>query len=157
MKIVSMDCPNCGGKLEIKEREDFIVCEYCGSTVIIDSERDGDTYNITDSVVYIVKDDKKLPSAKKVPRKKERAEKPTGQKESSVEEVTVTKNKWIAFFLCLFFGLFGAHKFYEGNKWQGWFYLCTAGFWGVLWIFDIFYYLFKPNPYTVVVKRKKQV
>lgn len=25
------------------------------------------------------------------------------------------KDKWVAFFLCLFLGPFGAHKFYEGN------------------------------------------
>ena len=25
------------------------------------------------------------------------------------------KNKWVSFFLCLFFGYLGIHKFYEGK------------------------------------------
>lgn len=25
------------------------------------------------------------------------------------------KSKWVSFFLCLFFGMLGAHKFYEGR------------------------------------------
>ena len=35
------------------------------------------------------------------------------------------KNKWTAFFLCLFIGIFGAHKFYEGKTGMGIVYLCT--------------------------------
>lgn len=30
-----------------------------------------------------------------------------------------TKNKWVAFFLCLFLGGFGGHKFYEGKVGMG--------------------------------------
>ena len=37
------------------------------------------------------------------------------------------KSKWVSFFLCLFFGLFGAHKFYEGRILLGILYICTAG------------------------------
>lgn len=29
------------------------------------------------------------------------------------------KNKWVAFWLCFFFGIFGAHKFYEGKVGMG--------------------------------------
>ena len=29
------------------------------------------------------------------------------------------KNKWVAFFLCLFLGILGAHKFYEGKVGMG--------------------------------------
>lgn len=29
------------------------------------------------------------------------------------------KNKWVSFFLCLFFGMIGAHKFYEGKVGTG--------------------------------------
>lgn len=27
----------------------------------------------------------------------------------------MAKNKWVAFFLCLFLGYLGVHKFYEGR------------------------------------------
>ncbi len=59
------------------------------------------------------------------------------------------KNKWVAFFLCLFFGELGIHKFYEGKILLGIIYLCTVGLFGVGWIIDIFILLFKPNPYYV--------
>ena len=59
------------------------------------------------------------------------------------------KNKWVAFFLCLFLGPFGAHKFYEGKILLGILYLCTLGLLGVGWVIDIFRHLFKPNPYYV--------
>lgn len=36
-------------------------------------------------------------------------------------------NKWIAFFLCLFLGMFGAHKFYEGKIGLGLVYIFTGG------------------------------
>lgn len=62
------------------------------------------------------------------------------------------KNKWVAFFLCLFFGYFGAHKFYEGRTGMGILYLCTVGLFTYGWLIDIFILLAKPNPYYVVKK-----
>lgn len=57
--------------------------------------------------------------------------------------------KWPAFFLCLFLGYFGAHKFYERRIWTGILYLFTLGLFGVGYFFDIFIILFKSNPYYV--------
>lgn len=59
------------------------------------------------------------------------------------------KNKWVAFFLCLFLGYFGAHKFYEGKVGMGILYLFTFGLFGIGWVVDIFIIAFKPNPYYV--------
>ena len=58
-------------------------------------------------------------------------------------------NKWVSFLLCLFFGLFGVHKFYEGNVKMGIIYIFTCGLFGIGWIIDVFVILFKPNPYYV--------
>ena len=57
------------------------------------------------------------------------------------------KNKWIAFFLCLFLGYVGAHKFYEGKILLGILYVCTGGLFGIGIIFDLIKLFFKPNPY----------
>lgn len=57
------------------------------------------------------------------------------------------KNKWIAFFLCLFLGVFGAHKFYEGRFLLGILYILTGGLFGVGIIIDLVILFFKPNPY----------
>ena len=58
------------------------------------------------------------------------------------------KNKWVAFFLCLFFGVFGIHKFYEGKILFGIVYLLTGGLFGIGYIVDLVILLFKPNPYA---------
>lgn len=58
-------------------------------------------------------------------------------------------NKWVSLILCLFFGLFGFHKFYEGKVGMGVLYLLTAGFFCIGWFIDIVTILFKPNPYYV--------
>ena len=57
------------------------------------------------------------------------------------------KNKWVALLLCLFFGYFGAHKFYEGKVGMGLLYLFTGGLFFVGVIIDFIVLLSKPNPY----------
>ena len=59
------------------------------------------------------------------------------------------KNKWVSFFLCLFFGMIGAHKFYEGKVGTGILYLFTLGLCGIGWVIDTITILLKPNPYYV--------
>ena len=59
----------------------------------------------------------------------------------------VAKSKWVSFMLCLFFGIFGAHKFYEGRVLLDIVCLCTLGLAGVGVIIDLVILLFKPNPY----------
>lgn len=59
------------------------------------------------------------------------------------------KNKWVAFFLCLFLGFVGAHKFYEGKGGMGVLYLFTGGLFGIGWFIDCISLLCKPNPYYV--------
>lgn len=62
----------------------------------------------------------------------------------------IKKKKWVAFYLCLFFGFIGAHKFYEGKIPTGIVYLCTCGLFGVRWMSDTLnYLLFKTNSYIV--------
>lgn len=59
------------------------------------------------------------------------------------------KNKWVSFFLCLFLGYIGAHKYYEGKITTGILYTFTLGLFGIGWFLDTFRLLFKPNPYFV--------
>lgn len=59
----------------------------------------------------------------------------------------MAKSKWISFFLCLFLGVFGAHKFYEGKILLGILYIFTGGLCGIGIIVDLVILFFKPNPY----------
>ncbi len=43
----------------------------------------------------------------------------------------------VAFLLCLFFGTFGAHRFYVGKVGTGLLWLFTLGLCGVGWLFDL--------------------
>lgn len=60
------------------------------------------------------------------------------------------KNKWVAWFLCLFLGLVGAHKFYEEDIPAGIVYLCTGGSCGISWVVDLILLLRRSNPYRVI-------
>ena len=57
-------------------------------------------------------------------------------------------NKWVAFFLCLFFGLWGIHKFYEGKIVLGIVYLFTFGIFGIGALIDLIVLLGKPTYYN---------
>lgn len=59
------------------------------------------------------------------------------------------KSKWAALALCFFFGLIGAHKFYEGKTGMGILYLFTGGLFGIGAIIDFIILLFKPSHYEV--------
>ena len=58
-------------------------------------------------------------------------------------------DKWISLLLCIFLGILGAHKFYEGKTGMGILYLLTGGLCGIGWVIDIIIIALKPNPYYV--------
>ncbi len=51
--------------------------------------------------------------------------------------ITSDKRKWTAYWLCLFLGLFGVHRFYVGKRFTGVIYLCTLGLLFVGWLHDL--------------------
>lgn len=63
------------------------------------------------------------------------------QNEKYTQNVS-TKSKIVALILCIFFGYFGAHKFYVGKIGMGIIYLLTIGIFGFGWIIDIILILF---------------
>ena len=54
----------------------------------------------------------------------------------------IHKKKWVAFFLCLFLGPLGIHRFYVGKIGTGIIWLFTVGFFGIGWVLDLIFILF---------------
>jgi len=59
------------------------------------------------------------------------------------------KNKWVVLILCILFGWFGIHRFYEGKIITGIIWLFTFGLFGIGWFIDFLIIVFKQNPYYV--------
>lgn len=59
------------------------------------------------------------------------------------------RDKRVALILCIFLGLFGAHRFYDRDRKMGFLYLFTLGLVGVGWIVDLVSIMRKPNPYYI--------
>ncbi len=72
-----------------------------------------------------------------------------GSNNNTVMITSGGKNKWVAFLLCLFLGVIGAHKFYEGKILMGIIYILTGGLFGIGWIIDLIAILLKPTIYHV--------
>ena len=58
-------------------------------------------------------------------------------------------DKGTALLLCIFLGVLGGHKFYEGKVGTGVLYIFTCGLFGIGVIVDLISILCKPNPYYV--------
>lgn len=132
-------CPNCGYKFEEtkfckfcgeKIPKDSVVCTKCGRQVENQNSQSGITINNAAN-------SNATASASATSQQIARARTPK------------RINKTTALILCIFFGYFGAHKFYEGKIGLGILYLCTFGLFGIGWIVDIIIIATKENPYYV--------
>ena len=113
-------CKHCGQQID----KDCVVCPVCGKQVEdLKSSQQPVVINNTNAN--------------------------TNSVDVKMENRGTEKNKWVAFVLCLFLGLVGAHKVYEGKILVGVVYIFTAGLFFVGWIIDLIAILMKPNPYYV--------
>lgn len=116
-------CKHCGAVIQ----KDAVICLKCGLQV---EELKGDSQ----PNIVINNENKNINTA---------------QAFSAVAANLRMKNKWVALGLCIFLGMFGAHKFYEGKIGMGILYIFTMGLFGFGWVFDSIALLFKPNPYYI--------
>lgn len=156
-----IDCPECGKQISDKAKscpncgfgfERLKFCKHCGEKIAYDSvicvkcgKQVEENSKISDSGITInnVANSSSSASAtsqninKNIPVAKPK----------QLKEI----NKNTALILCIIFGFFGAHKFYEGKGGMGILYLFTGGLFGIGWIVDIVTIATKPNPYYVEI------
>ena len=135
----SQFCPNCGQQ---QDRTKF--CMHCGEKIDVDC-------------VVCPKCGKQVAEIKQsapapVPQvvinnKNDNVNTNVNTQVAAVVPHGRAKNKWVAFFLCLFLGYFGAHKFYEGKFIMGIIYLFTCGLFMIGAFVDLFAILAKPKYY----------
>ena len=120
-------CKECGQKIAKKA----VICPHCGCQV--------EEYKVANANPQVV-----------INNSNQNQNNNYNPSVGAVVPMGYYKNKWVAFFLCLFLGYLGAHKFYEGKPFMGIIYLCTGGLFTIGWICNTISLLFKPDPYIVV-------
>lgn len=105
-----MFCKQCGKQID----DDSLFCRYCG-TGTAPGGRPSPYQMPQQPVVHVVN--------------------------SNVNNVAgcgyVHRSKWTAFFLCLFLGFLGVHRFYVGKNFTGLIWLFSGGLGGAGWAFDL--------------------
>lgn len=129
-------CPNCGAPINNSSEKKF--CKYCGEQIdkecVVCPKCGKQVEDIGTNTSNIIINNSSSASA---------------AASATVQPIIYgrPKNKWIAFFLCLF--TICGHKFYEGKAGTGLLYLLTVGLFGIGWIIDLISLALKPNPYYV--------
>lgn len=178
MPLVPAKCTQCGANIQVDDTKEAGICDYCGTAFITEKvvNNYAITNNIQisnatitvaganiDNLLLRAEQYEKVGDRQKaleyynkvldIDATNEKAKEKVFGKYSYSAVTTVSpkrkKNKWVTFFLCLYLGVFGVHKYYEGNKKMGTIYLCTLGLFGLGWFYDIIATLFKPTTYYV--------
>lgn len=119
-----MFCSKCGLKIE-DETTKF--CPICGASV--EPERKPEQETVT-------------AAAQTPPPRQDPVVVNVTNQNTNVNSLGIPqKSKWTAFFLCLFLGWFGVHRFYTGKIGTGIIWLCTVGLCGIGWLLDLIFIL----------------
>lgn len=124
-----MFCVYCGKVVN----NDAKVCPNCGTEIIIPK-------NLPSTPLLPEQEQYPYHTPNAAPHPSTDSAVPVGMKE---------KKKWTAFVLCLFFGILGVHRFYEGKKASAFLWMFTGGFFGIGYIVDLIILFCKPDPYYV--------
>lgn len=106
-----MYCKNCGQQIDDKA----VVCIHCGvATQNLESQVQQPVINIVNTNTNTNRN-----------------------YNCNTGYVYVHRKKWVAFFLCLLLGYFGAHRFYVGKTGTGIIWILTGGLFGIGWLIDL--------------------
>ena len=120
-----MACKSCGARTKSTQR----FCEYCGA------ELGADAPVQTQPVFY-------PPQPIVVNVVNTNTNSSTNVNGRNAYDTYPCKSRWMEFFLCVFLGYLGVHRFYVGKVGSGLIYLFTGGFFGLGWVLDALRLLF---------------
>ena len=130
MKIYKFKCKDCGSRKYVKDDEHTYRCEYCGyaEEVYFDEEKPKkEQYSIN----KVEEENSRTISEKELEKEYNEYKKKVN------EQRKLFTRRFIAFFLCLFGGIIGIHKFYQRKIFLGVIYLFTMGLCFVGYTYDI--------------------
>lgn len=134
MKVYKFKCKDCGSKSYEKIDDHTYKCLYCGNIeeVIVDKKEEDKK-----QASEMVEQPTQQPVQPVVIETKQSEEKTTDKKEKDTykPELNFT-SVLIDFLICFFFGVFGVHKFKDGNFFMGIVYLFTIGLFGIGYFID---------------------
>lgn len=111
-----MKCPNCGGPRDQNDR----ICIYCGTKF----EREKPSANKQEIHFHYHQETRTEPQVRV-------------EHIYTPMEKRSTRSRLVALLLCIFLGVFGAHKFYLGKMGMGVLYFFTYGLFSIGWLVDI--------------------
>ena len=137
-------CSECGEKVSTKAS----TCPHCGCP-ISGSAAPGNSMPMAMPVINITNSNESKNDVRNEVKQEQSNVQVAGAFGAFIQGAPTGQlcNKWVSFILCILFGYFGAHKFYEGKKTMGIIYIFTMGIFGIGWVIDLIVLWRKPNPY----------